>query len=241
MGENPEGQKTEIKLVGIYKTYQMGEVEVPVLRGIDCEIYKGQLTVILGSSGAGKSTLLNMIGGVDRPTKGEVWFGGKDIATLNDRDLTLYRRNSIGFVFQFYNLVPTLTAKENVEVSTEIAEDPMDPVEALQHVDLGDRIEHFPAQMSGGQQQRVAIARALAKKPRLMLCDEPTGALDAPTGQKVLTILNNLNKNLGTTIIVITHSSQIAQMAHRLIRIDSGTVVETRVNPKPLTPEEISW
>ncbi len=234
-------EKAEIKLVGVYKTYRMGEVEVPVLRGIDLEIYNDQLTVIHGDSGAGKSTLLNLIGGIDRPTKGEIWFNGKDIAGLTDKELTIYRRRSVGFVFQFYNLVATLTARENVEVSTEIADNPMDPAEALKHVELEDRMEHFPAQMSGGQQQRVAIARALAKKPRLMLCDEPTGALDSATSVTVLNLLMDLNKRLGTTIVLITHNPQIAKMAHRVIHIGNGKVEKAYVNQKPITPEEIAW
>ncbi len=234
-------EKAEIKLDGVYKTYRMGEVEVPVLRGIDLEIYNGQLTVIHGDSGAGKSTLLNLIGGIDRPTKGEIWFNGKDIAGLTDKELTIYRRRSVGFVFQFYNLVATLTARENVEVSTEIADNPMDPAEALKHVELEDRMEHFPAQMSGGQQQRVAIARALAKKPRLMLCDEPTGALDSATSVTVLNLLMDLNKRLGTTIVLITHNPQIAKMAHRVIHIGNGKVEKAYVNQKPITPEEITW
>jgi putative ABC transport system ATP-binding protein len=175
-----------VRCVGIHKTYQMGEVAVKVLRGLDLEILRGQLTVIVGASGAGKSTLLNIIGGIDRPTSGEVWVDGENLATMTDRQLTEYRRKKIGFVFQFYNLVPTLTAVENVQVSTQIASKPMDPAEAMRLVDLAEQMHHFPAQMSGGQQQRVSIARALAKQPAIMLCDEPTGALDAHTGQRVL-------------------------------------------------------
>jgi len=231
----------ELKLVGIEKTYVMGEVRVPVLRGIDTEIYKGQLTVVLGTSGSGKSTLLNMIGGIDRPSKGEVWFDGQDIATWKDKKLTVYRRKHVGFVFQFYNLVPTLTAKENVQVSTEIADDPMDPVEALTKVGLGERMDHFPAQLSGGQQQRVAIARALAKNPRLMLCDEPTGALDQETSISVLDLLQNLNKDLGTTILMITHAPEISQIANRIISIKDGVVDKTIVNEKPHTAQEVEW
>lgn len=231
----------EIKLEDVRKTYVMGEVEVPVLRGIDLEIRRGELTVVLGASGSGKSTLLNMIGGVDRPSSGRVLFDGDDVATYNDAKLTEYRRRNVGFVFQFYNLVPTLTARENVEVSTEIAADPMDPAKALELVDLGDRVDYFPAQMSGGQQQRVSIARALSKKPRLMLCDEPTGALDAKTGQFVLDTLIKLNDKLGTTIVIITHAQPIAKLAHRVIHLGSGVVDKTERNEKRLGVEEISW
>jgi putative ABC transport system ATP-binding protein len=219
----------------------MGEVDVPVLCGIDLEIRKGELTVVCGASGSGKSTLLNMIGGIDRPTRGEIWFDDKDLAQLTDKALTEYRRKSVGFVFQFYNLVPTLTAKENVQVSTEIADDAMDPADALKLVDLEDRMDHFPAQLSGGQQQRVAIARALAKNPRLMLCDEPTGALDFKTGQLVLSTLTRLNDELGTTIVLITHAVPISQLAHRVVRLGSGEIVKLRVNEKRLKAEEIVW
>jgi len=241
MDRNSSDRRCEIRLVGIKKIYRMGEVDVPVLHGIDLEVYQGELTVVLGASGSGKSTLLNMIGGIDRPSQGEIWFDDRNLADLSDRGLTEYRRKSVGFVFQFYNLVPTLTAKENVEVSTEVADDPMDPLEALELVDLADHADYFPAQMSGGQQQRVAIARALAKNPRLMLCDEPTGALDAKTGQLVLTTLAKLNSELGATIVIITHAAPIAQLAHRAVRLDSGVVAESRRNEKRLAVEEISW
>jgi len=241
MADSNTNPQAQIKLVDIYKTYRMGEVEVPVLRGIDADLYKGQLTIILGASGSGKSTLLNMIGGIDSPTSGEVWFEDRDVAQLSDRELTEYRRTSVGFVFQFYNLVPSLTAYENVEVSTEVVDDAMDPKEALEKVGLGDRIHHFPAQMSGGQQQRVAIARALAKKPRLMLCDEPTGALDHETSILVLNLLQKLNRELGTTIIMITHAPPIAEMANRMIHIGDGKVVEIRENKNPKTAEELTW
>ncbi len=241
MGEATGHPETEIKLVGIEKTYVMGEVKVPVLKGIDAEIYRGQLTVILGASGSGKSTLMNMIGGIDHPSKGEVWFSGKKISGLDDKKLTVFRRESVGFVFQFYNLVPTLTARENVQVSTEIAADPMDPVEALEKVGLGDRVDHFPAQMSGGQQQRVAIARALAKKPSLMLCDEPTGALDQETSVVVLDLLQRLNRETGTTILMITHAPEISQMAHRILEIRDGVIAKIVENENPRAPEEIQW
>jgi len=241
MTENGKKAQVEIKLEDVSKTYVMGEVKVPVLKGLNLEIYKGQLTAILGDSGAGKSTLLNMIGGIDRPTSGRILFGDKDIAQLSDRALTLYRRQNVGFVFQFYNLVATLTALENVEVSTEIADDPMDPVKALDLVQLKDLTSHFPAQMSGGQQQRVAIARALAKQPSLMLCDEPTGALDQQTSVTVLNLLSDLNVKLNTTIVIITHNPNIAKMAHRVVRIGDGKIEKASVNEHPLKAEEIPW
>ena len=241
MTENDKGTQVEIKLDDVYKTYAMGEVKVPVLKGIDLDIYQGQLTAILGASGAGKSTLLNMIGGIDRPTSGRILFGEKDIARLSDRALTIYRRKNVGFVFQFYNLVATLTALENVEVSTEIADNPMDPAQALNLVQLKDLISHFPAQMSGGQQQRVAIARALAKQPSLMLCDEPTGALDQQTSVTVLNLLSGLSEKLNTTIVIITHNPNIARMAHRVVRIGNGVIEKSYVNEHPLQAEEISW
>jgi putative ABC transport system ATP-binding protein len=219
----------------------MGEVDVPVLRGISLDIHSGELTVILGASGSGKSTLLNIIGGIDRPTSGRILFEGREISAATDQQLTEYRRQSVGFVFQFYNLVPSLTARENVEVSTEIADQPMDPVAALQEVGLGDRVDHFPAQMSGGQQQRVAIARALAKNPRLMLCDEPTGALDHETSVKVLQLLQDLNARLGTTIVMITHAPPIAAMARQVIRIGSGRVQEIKINPNPKRADQLEW
>jgi putative ABC transport system ATP-binding protein len=230
-----------IRLEDIRKTYRMGEVDVPVLRGIDLEIYQGELTVILGASGSGKSTLLNMIGGIDRPSAGKVWFDNADLAACTDRELTEYRRRHVGFVFQFYNLVPTLTARENVQVSTEIASDPMMPAEALELVGLAEHLDYFPAQLSGGQQQRVAIARALGKKPSLMLCDEPTGALDFKTGQLVLDTLVQLNKELGATIVIITHAAPIAGLAHRVVHLGSGCIDEVECNEKQLGVEEIAW
>ncbi len=231
----------ELTIKELFKTYTMGEVKVPVLRGIDTEINHGELTVILGASGSGKSTLLNMIGGIDRPTSGQIIFGDRDIADLTDKQLTQYRRLNIGFVFQFYNLVPTLTATENVQVSTEVCDNPMDPAEALEMVGLGDRLGHFPAQLSGGQQQRVAIARALAKKPRLMLCDEPTGALDHETSIIVLNLLQKLNRDMGTTIVMITHARSISQIANRIIEISDGVVAKVQNNPKPKKAEDLDW
>ena len=229
-----------VRCVKIHKTYQMGEVEVKVLRGLDLEILRGQLTVVVGASGAGKSTLLNIIGGIDRPTSGEVWVDGENLAAMSDRQLTEYRRKKIGFVFQFYNLVPTLTALENVQVSTQIAAKPMDPAEALRLVGLEEQLRHFPAQMSGGQQQRVSIARALAKQPAIMLCDEPTGALDAHTGQRVLGLLNRLNEEVGATIVIITHAAPMADMAHRVLHLTMEGIT-SRENKTRKKPEEITW
>ena len=234
-------KKCEIKLKNIKKTYVMGEVKVPVLHGIDLEIYKGEITVILGASGSGKTTLMNIIGGIENPTEGEIWFDKKDLAKLKDKQLTQYRRNNIGFIFQFYNLIPTLSSKENVEVSTQISSNPMDPIEALKLVDMEEKIDHFPSQMSGGQQQRVSIARALAKNPTFLLCDEPTGALDFKTGQLVLETLVNLNKKLETTIVIITHNASLADLAHRVVHLGSGIIEKSAYNKKRLSVEEIVW
>jgi len=231
----------ELKLIGVKKSFKMGELIVPVLHGIDVEIHKGEVTVILGASGSGKSTLLNLIGGIDRPTEGTILFRDENIVKYDDKMLTEYRRKNIGFVFQFYNLVPTLNSRENVQVVTEIADNPMIADDALNLVGLEDRLDHFPSQMSGGQQQRVAIARALAKNPAMMLCDEPTGALDAETGVMILKTLMQLNEKLGTTILIITHASGIAQIAHQVIHITSGKVSKVERNDKRLNPGEISW
>jgi putative ABC transport system ATP-binding protein len=236
-----EDKPCEIKLVDIKKTFIMGEVEVPVLRGVNLEISRGEVTVVLGASGSGKSTLLNIIGGVDKPSSGRILFHKEDIAGFDDHQLTLYRRNNIGFVFQFYNLVSSLTAKENIEVSTEIAENPMDPEKVLELVNLSDKKDHFPAQMSGGEQQRVSIARALAKPPRLMLCDEPTGALDVNTGQRVLKTLMDVNERLKTSIIIITHATPIAKLAHKVLHLKNGVIADTVINEKRARVEEIEW
>ncbi len=232
---------TLLTLRGVSKVYHMGDVEVPVLHGIDLEIIDGEMMVIVGPSGSGKSTLLNMVGGIDRPTEGTIEFEGRDIGGFNDRRLTVYRRENIGFVFQFYNLVPTLTALENVQVSTEISGDPMPPAEALKLVELEHRLDHFPSQMSGGEQQRVAIARAVAKNPRLLLCDEPTGALDLETGRRVLSALVELNERLGKTIVIITHNAAIAGIAHRTVRLGSGTIASAEVNTHRVPPMEVRW
>lgn len=223
------------------KIYRMGEVEVHALRQLSLEIRQGELIVILGPSGSGKSTLLNILGGLDRPTRGEVHFFDHDLTRASDRELTRFRREHVGFVFQFYNLIASLTARENVALVTEIAERPMDPLDALRLVGLGDRCDHFPAQMSGGEQQRVAIARAIAKRPDALLCDEPTGALDYETGKLVLEVLQRANRDLGTTTAIITHNSSIAAMADRVIRMRSGQIAEITVNQRQAAPGELSW
>lgn len=225
----------------VSKTYHMGELDVPVLHNVNLDFQRGEISVIVGPSGSGKSTLLNIMGGIDTPTDGEVFFDGKDLSAFSERQLTAYRRHSIGFVFQFYNLVPTLTATENVMVSTEISNQAMDPVEALARVGLSHRLEHFPAQLSGGEQQRVAIARAIAKNPQLLLCDEPTGALDLDTGRSILQSLVQLNKELGTTTIIITHNSAIAGISHRRVRLGSGTIADDQRNPNQIDADKVNW
>ena len=226
---------------GVTKVYQMGEVEVHALRGVDLDLHQGEFTVLLGPSGSGKSTLLNILGGLDTPTDGHVYYGDRDMTSAGDRELTAYRRYHVGFVFQFYNLIPSLTARENVAVVTEIARDPMAPEEALKVVGLGDRLDHFPAQLSGGEQQRVAIARAIAKRPDVLLCDEPTGALDSRTGILVLAALQRVNEELGTTTAVITHNAGIAKMADRVIHLADGRISHIEVNETRLAPDELTW
>jgi putative ABC transport system ATP-binding protein len=226
---------------GIGKTYRMGEVEVRALDGVDLDLAGGEFVVLLGASGSGKSTLLNILGGLDRPSTGTVNYRDHDLAAASDDALTRYRREHVGFVFQFYNLIPSLTAIENVALVTEIANAPMAPVDALALVGLESRAHHFPAQLSGGEQQRVAIARAVAKRPDVLLCDEPTGALDYPTGRRVLEVLERVNRELGALTVVITHNAAIAAMADRVIRIGSGRIVEDRRNPGRAAPGELSW
>lgn len=233
--------ETILELMDVDKTYRMGDVDVPVLHRVNLCVPAGQITVVVGPSGSGKSTLLNLVGGIDRPTNGSVLFRGTDISRYSERQLTDYRRQRIGFIFQFYNLVSTLTALENVLVATEIVSDAMPPREALDLVGLSHRVDHFPSQLSGGEQQRVAIARAVAKKPDLLLCDEPTGALDLATGRRVLRALVELNESLGMTIIIITHNVAIAGIAHRLVRIGSGTIAEDAEVTERIAPEEVSW
>jgi len=219
----------------------MGDVDVQALRAVDLDLYPGELVVILGASGSGKSTLLNILGGLDTPTSGAVRFRDHDLSAANADALTVFRREHVGFVFQFYNLIPSLTARENVQLVTDIAESPMSPDEALALVGLGNRVNFFPAQLSGGEQQRVAIARAIAKRPDVLLCDEPTGALDFDTGRLVLRALAQVNRELGTTTVVITHNATIAEMAHRVIRLSSGRIVEERRNAHPVPPDQLSW
>jgi putative ABC transport system ATP-binding protein len=230
-----------LRLQDVGKTFEMGEVSVEVLRDITFDVYAGELLVMVGPSGSGKTTLLNIMGGLDSPSVGSVWFRNEDLTAASPRELTRYRRNSIGFVFQFYNLVPNLTARENVLVATEISTSPLDVDETLELVGLGERKHHFPAQLSGGEQQRVAIARALAKNPELLLCDEPTGALDFETGKHVLRLLVDLKDQFGKTVLVITHNGAIAPAADRVIRLRSGEIHELHENPEPQPPEEISW
>jgi putative ABC transport system ATP-binding protein len=232
---------TLIRLEHAEKVFRMGEVEVCALRDVTLDILEGELLVIVGPSGSGKTTLLNLIGGLDRATSGTVRFRDRDLAALDRRELGVYRREELGFVFQFFNLIPNLTARENVMVAAEISDDPMDVEGALRLVGLGDRMDHFPAQLSGGEQQRVAIARALAKNPAVLLCDEPTGALDYDTGKRVLGLLHDVNRRLGKTVVLITHNLAISQMADRLVRMRSGAVVELRTNPEPANPDDISW
>ncbi len=223
------------------KTYTMGEVEVQALVDASFSIKEGEFVVILGPSGSGKSTLLNIIGGMDSPTSGKVFVNNKEITQYNEKQLTEYRRNEVGFVFQFYNIMPNLTAKENVELATEISASPLPIEEIMAAVGLSDRLNHFPSQMSGGEQQRVAIARAVAKNPNILLCDEPTGALDYDTGISILALLKKVNEDLGKTVIIITHNSDIAHMADRVIRMRSGRVTENTINEKPMAVEDIKW
>jgi putative ABC transport system ATP-binding protein len=226
---------------GLTKIYRMGEVEVPALRGVDLDLYEGEFVVLLGPSGSGKSTLLNILGGLDTPTGGEVRYHDHNLRSAGEEALTRYRREHIGFVFQFYNLIPSLTAHENVTLVTEIAENPMPPSEALALVGLSERQGHFPSQLSGGEQQRVAIARAIAKRPDVLLCDEPTGALDYATGKFVLEAIRKVNEELGTTTVVITHNAAIAGMADRVIRLGDGRIASMETNAKKRRPEELSW
>jgi putative ABC transport system ATP-binding protein len=229
------------RMRGVSKVYVMGEVEVPALHSVDLDLYAGEFVVLLGASGSGKSTLLNILGGLDTPTAGQVYYLDHDLSAASDDELTRFRREHVGFVFQFYNLIPSLTAQENVALVTEIAERPMDPAEALGLVGLTERANHFPAQLSGGEQQRVAIARAVAKRPDVLLCDEPTGALDFATGKVVLEVLQGVNETVGTTTVVITHNAAIARMADRVIRISSGAISAVERNAVRARPAELAW
>lgn len=225
----------------ITKTYKMGEVEIHAADGISFEVKKGEFVVVSGPSGAGKTTVLNILGGMDRASGGSLFVDGKDITSYSNRQLTAYRRDEIGFVFQFYNLVPNLTAKENVELALQICKDPLDAASVLEEVGLRDRLDNFPAQLSGGEQQRVSIARALAKNPKLLLCDEPTGALDYNTGKTILKLLQDTCRQKHMTVIVITHNSAIAPMADRIIKVRNGKVISQELNPNPIPVETIEW
>jgi putative ABC transport system ATP-binding protein len=230
-----------LRAKGLTKVYRTGEVEIHALRGIDLEFEGSELVVLLGPSGSGKSTLLNILGGLDTPTAGTVHFHDTELTALDERGLTRYRRHNVGFVFQFYNLIPSLTALENVELVTEIARKPMTAADALALVGLKDRMNHFPAQMSGGEQQRVAIARAIAKRPEILLCDEPTGALDSETGILVLEAIEQVNRDLGTTTALITHNATIADMADRVMRFGDGQIVDVRENETRKSARDLTW
>lgn len=234
-------QPVVFRAQSLCKVYSLGEVSVHALRGIDLEIQKGDFTVLLGASGSGKSTLLNMLGGLDTPTSGTVFYQDQNLTNSTAKELTMYRRQSVGFVFQFYNLIPSLTAGENIALVTDISDSAMTPIEALRMVGLDDRVNSFPSQLSGGQQQRVAIARAIAKRPEVLLCDEPTGALDLGTGVGVLAAIAAVNQTLGTTTIVITHNVSIGQMADRVVTMRDGRIAEDRRNSQKLSPQELQW
>ncbi len=237
MAERP----ATISARSLTKVYLTGKVEVHALRGVDLDLIESELIVLLGPSGSGKSTLLNILGGLDVPTSGRVYFDGQELGAEDEAALTRYRRQRVGFVFQFYNLIPSLTARENVALVTEIAAAPLAPAEALELVGLGDRLDHFPAQLSGGEQQRVAIARAIAKRPQILLCDEPTGALDSETGILVLEAIDRVNRNFGTTTALITHNRAIADMAHRVIALADGRIVAARENAERRPPRDLVW
>lgn len=240
LSRSPQDESLYI-IRGLTKVYGEGPTAVHALRGIDLELPRSAMVVLLGASGSGKSTFLNIVGGLDEATDGEVFFEGQELTAFGPAELTEYRRNSVSFVFQFYNLVASLTARENVSLITEIADDPMTPEEALALVGLEKRLDHFPSQLSGGEQQRVAIARAIAKRPKVMFCDEPTGALDSQTGVIVLDALDQVNRELGTTTLLITHNVVIADMADRLLRFADGELVEDRDNPHRVAPSELRW
>ncbi len=226
---------------GVTKDYHTGEVIIRALRGVDLEFSKGELVVLLGPSGSGKSTLLNILGGLDCPTSGQVFFRGNELTAFDNHGLTTYRRDHVGFVFQFYNLIPSLTARENVTIVTEIAPNPLSAEEALTMVGLAERMDHFPAQLSGGEQQRVAIARAIAKRPDILMCDEPTGALDSKTGLRVLEAIEQTNRTMGTTTVLITHNAIIADMADRVMTFADGTIVDVRTNDIRRSVSDLSW
>jgi putative ABC transport system ATP-binding protein len=240
LGESPE-RNPLFHARGLTKVYPSGDVEVRALDGVDLDLFEGELVVLLGASGSGKSTLLNILGGLDVPTDGTLTYRGEDLTRADEKALTRYRRNTVGFVFQFYNLIPSLTARENVALITEISRDPMLPEEALALVGLRDRMDHFPSQISGGEQQRVAISRAIAKRPEVLLCDEPTGSLDVKTGITVLEAIERVNKELGTLAVIITHNAVIADMADRVIHLSDGRITGTRRNPERRGVRTLAW
>lgn len=233
--------ETIIKTQNLRKTFYTGEIPVPALKGVDLEIGEGEFVVILGPSGSGKSTLLNILGGMDAPTEGEIIYRGKPLQNMNKKELTMFRRNAVGFIFQFYNLMPNLTALENVTLAAEITNDPLEPRKVLAEMGLAEREDHFPSQLSGGEQQRVAIARAITKNPDILLCDEPTGALDYETGKQVLDALRNFNRDLGKTVLVITHNAAIGNMGDKVVYIKDGRVDRIKTNPHPVSASEVSW
>ncbi|MEM6709780.1 MAG: ABC transporter ATP-binding protein [Pseudomonadota bacterium] len=241
MAISESAQSPAFRAQGITKVYGEGSTAVHALRGVNLEIPAGEVVIVLGPSGSGKSTMLNILGGLDRATAGQAWFHERELTALSDHELTRYRRDQVGFVFQFYNLMPSLNARENVELVTEIAADPMSPDEALALVGLSDRATHFPAELSGGEQQRVAIARAVAKRPAVLFCDEPTGALDSATGRTVLKVLRDVNEQLGATLLIITHAAATAQMADQVLRFADGDVLSMERNLDKRSPEAIAW
>ena len=230
-----------LKLEDVSRSYQMGQVEVRALTGVSLDITRGEFIVILGPSGSGKTTLLNLVGGIDSPTSGKITVDGIELSALDDKGLTEYRRNHIGFVFQFFNLIPTLTARENVEFAAELVEEPRDPLEVLEVVGLKERADHYPSELSGGEQQRVAIARALVKDPPILLCDEPTGELDFETGKHILSAMKMINEVNCKTVLLVTHNTAIGDIAHRVIRLRSGEITEDRRNTAPIDPQELRW
>ncbi len=230
-----------LKLIDVWKTYRMGAVDVHALRGIDLEVKKGEFVVVLGPSGSGKTTLLNLVGGIDTPTKGDIIFNSTNVSSLSESELTMHRRQNIGFIFQFFNLIPTLTARENVLLASELVEKARDVDEVLEVVGLRHRADHFPSELSGGEQQRVAIARALVKNPPLILADEPTGSLDFETGKMILRVMRDINRNEGVTFILVTHNSVIADMADKIVHLKDGKVARIVMNEEPAEPEELSW
>jgi putative ABC transport system ATP-binding protein len=239
--DDPADPSAILRATGVTKRYRMGEVDVHALRGVDFSLYEGELLVLLGMSGSGKSTLLNILGGLDVPTSGQVFFRDWELTSADDEELTRYRREHVGFVFQFYNLIPSLTAQENVALVTEIADEPLDPGDALELVGLGPRRDHFPSQLSGGEQQRVAIARAIAKRPDILLCDEPTGALDFRTGIAVLEVIDRINRELGTATAVITHNAPVARVADRVVSLADGLIASDVRNTDKLSPAQVEW